>query len=514
MTDAHRQTRTLHETVFYAEHDPRKASAEYVRTHHHLIDVLDEPCWVCGVRKSTLADPKRNPHGAKALETHHWHLEWALANGVDPAKILADFPDMGAADEAHLRAWLDSEGNMLVLCLDGDAPILLPDGRWLRIAELQAGDSVETPDGPTTIAATMSREYDGELVELVPGCWATSEHPVFTARGWVAAGELLPDDLVPLIERDDVVRMSVLEMLRMRGVEPQILEPVIQPVAIDVVHNFSTRQVPSESLLDHPAMLLDIALDAIFPDPKLPVTARGDRGADLNFRPGNLLECGHPAFVTAETLDSIHGAAGVLAAYLADESAGQLEGGIAASLGIANLRAGSSLGSRMQQELGSADGTNSNLTRVALECHRCRGPIRQADRERVDSIANIGADRRQLLAAFIGACPDAILRGRDHEEVTPADLANLLDPIPYASAPRHWRRVGAIRKRLVHGHKVYDITLSNSHSYLAAGVLVHNCDVHHRHGLYGIHLITYPAWIEQRYARDGWDLATGPTQEA
>lgn len=116
MTDAHPVSRTLHETIYYPDHDPRTASAEYRATHHHLIDVLDEPCWVCGVRKSTLGDPAQNPHGATQLETHHAFVEWALCNAVDPAKILADFPAMGAADDEHLRAWLDSEGQMLVVC--------------------------------------------------------------------------------------------------------------------------------------------------------------------------------------------------------------------------------------------------------------------------------------------------------------------------------------------------------------------------------------------------------------
>ena len=50
------------------------------------------------------------------METHHWHVEWALANRIDPDKIIADFPALGAADKPHLRQWLDSEGNMLVLC--------------------------------------------------------------------------------------------------------------------------------------------------------------------------------------------------------------------------------------------------------------------------------------------------------------------------------------------------------------------------------------------------------------
>ena len=119
MTDAtqsHKVERTLHEVVFYPEHDPRKASPEYNKVHNHLINVLDEPCWSCGVKKSTLGDKSQNPKGAKQMETHHWRIEWALTNAIDPAKILADFPELGAADEVHLRQWLDSEGNMLVLC--------------------------------------------------------------------------------------------------------------------------------------------------------------------------------------------------------------------------------------------------------------------------------------------------------------------------------------------------------------------------------------------------------------
>jgi hypothetical protein len=116
VTEAHAQPRDLHEVIYYPEHDPRKASGEYTRVHDHLVHELDEPCWVCGVRYSQLNDPEKNRHGATQIETHHWVVEWALANAVDPAKILADFPEMGAADDEHLRAWLDSESNMLILC--------------------------------------------------------------------------------------------------------------------------------------------------------------------------------------------------------------------------------------------------------------------------------------------------------------------------------------------------------------------------------------------------------------
>lgn len=48
------------------------------------------------------------------METHHAHVEWAAAAGIDLDKIVQDFPDV--KDEKALRQWLDSEGNMLVLC--------------------------------------------------------------------------------------------------------------------------------------------------------------------------------------------------------------------------------------------------------------------------------------------------------------------------------------------------------------------------------------------------------------
>jgi hypothetical protein len=109
VTDGHLAKRTLQEVIAYPAHEPRKASAEYGRVHHHLVYELDEPCWICGVRQSQLPAGQHN-------ETHHNTLEWALEGYADPALILADFPAMGAADDPHLRAWLDSESNLFVLC--------------------------------------------------------------------------------------------------------------------------------------------------------------------------------------------------------------------------------------------------------------------------------------------------------------------------------------------------------------------------------------------------------------
>lgn len=141
--EGHLQTHQLVESIWYPSHEARKASAEYKRVHHHLVYELDEPCWICSIRQSQL------PAG-EHMETHHWHVEWALANRIDPLLIIADFPDMGLGDDAHLRHWLDGEGNMLVLCsahhrhgLIGIHSITYP--AWVAQRWLQNGHDISKP---------------------------------------------------------------------------------------------------------------------------------------------------------------------------------------------------------------------------------------------------------------------------------------------------------------------------------------------------------------------------------
>lgn len=129
--------RTLTEDVFYPPHPPRTASALYARTHHQLVVVEDQPCAVCGVRNSTLADPAQNRDGAKALETHHNLIEWAGSSEIDWDKLAEDHPDLpnlvalakayhahlvangsfsGTLDPAIVTQFVDSDEQMLVIC--------------------------------------------------------------------------------------------------------------------------------------------------------------------------------------------------------------------------------------------------------------------------------------------------------------------------------------------------------------------------------------------------------------
>lgn len=111
MTHLHRR---LLEDVFYPEHDVRHASRRYRNTHHLLIQWLDTPCWICGIRQS---DVDRFPAAIRRhwqLETHHFQVEWAAQNGLDLERVTRDWPDLD--DRKKVADWVDSEGNMMVLC--------------------------------------------------------------------------------------------------------------------------------------------------------------------------------------------------------------------------------------------------------------------------------------------------------------------------------------------------------------------------------------------------------------
>ena len=125
----HDVRRTLVEDAFYPPHSPRAESPAYAKTHDQMVNAEDTPCFICGVRQSTLGDPKQNPFGAQAMETHHVHVEWALATAVDlgkfNAQIVAQLRRERPADPTYAKDftqqqmfdWIDHHrDNLLVLC--------------------------------------------------------------------------------------------------------------------------------------------------------------------------------------------------------------------------------------------------------------------------------------------------------------------------------------------------------------------------------------------------------------
>lgn len=83
----HANPRLLEEIAFYPAHDARRETPEYKQVHKKLVHELDLPCFICGVKNSTLKDKNENRYGAKALETHHHIIEWTLAGAISAEKF-------------------------------------------------------------------------------------------------------------------------------------------------------------------------------------------------------------------------------------------------------------------------------------------------------------------------------------------------------------------------------------------------------------------------------------------
>lgn len=111
----------VHETSLEAEtiemtppHAHRRATEAYHKSHHFLVYEQDTPCFVCGVRNSTLKDDHANKFKAKAIETHHWPIEWSMQNACDIHKVHKHFPEV--IDQETFHVFIDSPRNLLVLC--------------------------------------------------------------------------------------------------------------------------------------------------------------------------------------------------------------------------------------------------------------------------------------------------------------------------------------------------------------------------------------------------------------
>lgn len=105
---------------FTPPHPERRETPEFEHTRHQLVEVLDKPCRVCGVRQSVLSDPAKaedktaNPASAKLMEAHHDPIEWSMVDAVDWRKVHLDYPQV--VSQQTLLAFLDSAANMTILC--------------------------------------------------------------------------------------------------------------------------------------------------------------------------------------------------------------------------------------------------------------------------------------------------------------------------------------------------------------------------------------------------------------
>lgn len=89
---------------YYPDHQPRETDP-----HYHLFNAAKKRilaagvgCWICGTREN--------------LELHHSECEYAAATGVDVERFTELFPDYHVTDEESFLCYVESEGNLQVLC--------------------------------------------------------------------------------------------------------------------------------------------------------------------------------------------------------------------------------------------------------------------------------------------------------------------------------------------------------------------------------------------------------------
>jgi len=118
----HEIKKKMVEDYYVPGHEPRTASNVFHASHDQLIKDGDSPCFICGVKKSTLDDLTQNLHGSKQMELHHWIIEWSLANATDFDKLKIAHPDftdwdkVQANDPSTYKYFVDSVYNGMVLC--------------------------------------------------------------------------------------------------------------------------------------------------------------------------------------------------------------------------------------------------------------------------------------------------------------------------------------------------------------------------------------------------------------
>ena len=93
-------------TECYPQHEPREKDPHYnmfrsVRERMNRLGLMK--CWIC--------------NSTDNIELHHSLIEFALQNGVDILKFESEYPEFKIQSDDEFRNFIESEGNLLPLCV-------------------------------------------------------------------------------------------------------------------------------------------------------------------------------------------------------------------------------------------------------------------------------------------------------------------------------------------------------------------------------------------------------------
>jgi hypothetical protein len=111
-TPAHEQNVTNRYTISYPAHEPRASDPHYKDFRAWKKRQRAEGRWRCGW--AVLVDDDTDCDLSTPLEAHHSHIEFALANAVDLARLEHVYP--GVSDPAQVGEWIEGDSNLVLLC--------------------------------------------------------------------------------------------------------------------------------------------------------------------------------------------------------------------------------------------------------------------------------------------------------------------------------------------------------------------------------------------------------------
>ena len=279
----HDQRFTHSYVVHYPAHDPRASDP-----HKH--DFLEwkrrrkeNSTYWCDFAKEHRGGDTSECDLSKPLEAHHRVVELAMMNEIDFALLEADYPGISAQEAG---AWIDSDANLILLCVTSDSPVLMADGSELPIGDVRPGHEVITKDGTPQVVFGVSRnKYRGDVFTFGRTS-LTPTHRLLTDRGWL-----------PVAEVYSQIGMHGPDVISVRCVEHEVARRVVGSITVDVMDALGALERPADQLLYHPSVLHDHAA-AGQSDPDVALGGYLSSAYIYGLAGARLpVKCGHPASV-------------------------------------------------------------------------------------------------------------------------------------------------------------------------------------------------------------------------
>lgn len=276
-TAAHSQKCTIHLVYHIPAHGPRGAKFEKAKERMKAMGLYK--CAIPGCKS-----------GAQ-LEAHH-HIENSLQEGVDIQKVNTEYGL--TLDDKSFADWVQSPGNLEILCMRGDTLVATPHGAR-AIETLRVGDPVIGGCGqPHPVLGKWQRPHHGPLYDL-GNAFLTSDHALLTRTGWQSAATVY--------QTQQDVRMTMPQMFGMRGIQTQVLDPVVELISIEVMDALGRQQSPTQMLFHNEPMLKDDTSFAAIPNAHASIARWRQSDIAIASSSWMPLQVSHAASIGAELLD-------------------------------------------------------------------------------------------------------------------------------------------------------------------------------------------------------------------